>query len=79
MSLGIRRHSCVRDSSPDPAISLARSPMDDVGDGSILLHVNIESLGDKVFGHHHAGLYDARWLGQICLAKGLKSTNVSQQ
>lgn len=43
----------------------------DVRNGAILLDVNIQSVGLKVLGDHHARLNDAGFLGEVPLAKCL--------
>lgn len=44
----------------------------DVRDSAILLDVDVESVGFKVLGHHHAWLDYATFLWQILLAEILR-------
>lgn len=43
-----------------------------VRDGAVLLEVDIQTVGLVVFCYHHAGLNDARLLGEVSLAEGLE-------
>lgn len=45
--------------------------MVDVRNGSVLLDVDVESVGSEVLGDHHARLDNTGLLGEIPLAEGL--------
>lgn len=45
-----------------------------VRDGAVLVDVDVEAIGLKVLGHHHAGLDDAVLLGQVFLAEALRGS-----
>lgn len=45
--------------------------MYNVRDGTILLQVDVESLGLEILGDHAAGLNDASLLGEVTLGEGL--------
>lgn len=56
-----------------PRQSMAhRSAVLDVGHGTVLLDVHVQPVRNEVLGDHHAGLDDARLLGQVPLAEGLR-------
>jgi hypothetical protein len=45
--------------------------VNDVRDGAVVLEVDVETVRPEVLGDHHAGLDDARLLGQLALAEAL--------
>jgi hypothetical protein len=52
-------------------LSLSTLAVGDVRHGAVITEVHVQAVLVKVLGHHHAGLDDARLLGQVALAKAL--------
>ncbi len=57
-----------------PVLSPSSLAMGHMRDGAILLDVDVEPLGDKISGHHHARLDDARLLRELRHAESLRKT-----
>jgi hypothetical protein len=57
--------------------SLGLSPMGDMGNGPIVVDMDIEPVGLEVLGDHHPRLDNTRLLGEVRLAEGLHARKSS--